>query len=298
MYRRFYGLREKPFALRPDARFVYLARHHMRALLLMEYGLLNEASFLLITGEIGSGKTTLIRCLLDRLDKSLVVGLVSHTSRGSGRLLQWVCLSFGLDVKGKEDVELYDDLVHFLIDVYAQGKRAVLIVDEAQNLGSGRLEDLRLLSNLNSDQDFLLQMVIVGQPELRDLMRSPQLRQLAQRVGADYHIGALSAEETAKYITHRLRVAGGRPDLFTPEAMALVHSCSRGIPRLINQLCDTALVYGYSDQRPNIDEALMEEVVRDRLSGGIFPGRRATVAAQRKEREPSSQAGGEHRTRT
>ena len=292
MYRRFYGLREKPFALRPDARFVYLAKHHMRALLLMEYGLLNEASFLLITGEIGSGKTTLIRCLLDRLDKSLVVGLVSHTSRGSGRLLQWVCLAFGLDVKGKEDVELYDDLVHFLIDVYAQGKRAVLIVDEAQNLGSGRLEDLRLLSNLNSDQDFLLQMVIVGQPELRDLMRTPQLRQLAQRVGADYHIGALSAEETARYIMHRLRVAGGRPDLFTPEAMALAHSCSRGIPRLINQLCDTALVYGYSDPRPNIDVALMEEVVRDRLSGGIFPGRRATATAQRKERESSSQAGG------
>jgi len=292
MYERFYGLKEKPFALRPDARFLYLAKHHMRALLLMEYGLTNEASFLLITGEIGSGKTTLIRCLLDRLDETLVVGLLSHTSRESGRLLQWVCLAFGLDVKGKEDVELYDDLVHFLIDVYAQGKRAVMIVDEAQNLGRTRLEELRLLSNLNSDEDFLLQMILVGQPELRDLMRTPQLRQLAQRIGGDYHIGGLTKDETAKYIAHRLQVAGGRPDMFSSGAMAIAYSCSRGIPRLINQLCDSALVYGYSDQRPTIDEALMEEVVRDRLAGGIFPGRRAT-AAIRKEREPSSQASGE-----
>jgi putative secretion ATPase (PEP-CTERM system associated) len=293
MYERFYGLKEKPFALRPDARFLYLARHHMRALLLMEYGLTNEASFLLITGEIGSGKTTLIRCLLDRLDETLVVGLLSHTSRESGRLLQWVCLAFGLDVKGKEDVELYDDLVHFLIDVYAQGKRAVMIVDEAQNLGRTRLEELRLLSNLNSDEDFLLQMILVGQPELRDLMRTPQLRQLAQRIGGDYHIGGLTKDETAKYIAHRLEVAGGRPDLFAPGAMALAYSCSRGIPRLINQLCDSALVYGYSDQRERIDEELMAEVVRDRMAGGIFPGRRATAAAQRKEREPTPQASGE-----
>ncbi len=203
MYEKFYGLREKPFALRPDARFLYLAKHHSKALLLMEYGLMNDASFLLITGEVGAGKTTLIRCLLDRLDESLVVGLMSHTSRESGRLLQWVCLAFGLPVKGKEDVELYDDLVHFLIEVYAQGKRAVLIVDEAQNLGRQRLEELRLLSNLNADQDFLLQMILVGQPELRDLMQTVQLRQLAQRIGADYHIGGLTAGETMAYVQHR-----------------------------------------------------------------------------------------------
>ena len=288
MYEKFYGLSEKPFALRPDARFLYMARHHTRALLLMEYGLMNEASFLLITGEIGAGKTTLIRCLLDRLDESLVVGLVSHTSRESGRLLQWVCLAFGIDVKGKEDVALYDDLVHFLIDVYAQGKRAVLIVDEAQNLGRSRLEELRLLSNLNSDEDFLLQIMLVGQPELRDLMRTPQLKQLAQRVGADYHIGTLTAEETANYIAHRLRVAGGREDVFSPEAMALVYSCSRGIPRLVNQLCDTALVYGYSDQRPAIDAELMEEVVRDRMAGGIFPGRRQPPGPRPEPAEPES----------
>jgi putative secretion ATPase (PEP-CTERM system associated) len=274
MYEKYYGFREKPFALRPDARFLYLARHHVRALLLMEYGILNEASFLLITGEIGSGKTTLIRCLLERMESTLTVGLLSNTSRESGRLLQWIGLAFGLDVRGKEDVVLYDELMHFVIDLYAQGQRAVLIVDEAQNLGRARLEELRLLSNLNSDQDFLLQMMLVGQPELRDLMRTPQLRQLAQRIGADYHIGGLAQEETFKYVAHRLEVAGGKPDLFTDEAVELAHSCSRGIPRLINQLCDTALVYGYAAQRSTIDLELMEEVVRDRLAGGIFPGRR------------------------
>jgi len=280
MYEKFYGLREKPFALRPDARFLYLAKHHMRALLLMEYGLVNDASFLLITGEIGAGKTTLIRCLLERLDESLVVGLVSHTSRESGRLLQWVCLAFGLDVKGKEDVELYDDLVHFLIEVYAQGKRAVLIVDEAQNLGRTRLEELRLLSNLNADQDFLLQMILVGQPELRDLMRTPQLQQLAQRIGADYHIGGLNVGETMAYVQHRLKVAGGSEELFTPEAVRLAFASSRGIPRLINQLCDTALVYAYSEQKPVVDELLMREAIRDRTKGGIFPGRNLRAVSQ------------------
>lgn len=273
MYEQFYGFREKPFALRPDARFMFLARHHMRALLLLEYGLMNEASFLLITGEVGAGKTTLIRCLLDRLDRSLVVGLLSNTSRESGRILQWIGSAFGLGVHGKDDVSAYEDLTQFLIRTYAQGKRAVLIVDEAQNLGKERLEEMRLLSNLNADHDFLLQMILVGQPELRTLMRSQQLRQLAQRIGADYHIGHLSEEETLRYVKHRLKVAGGSPELFSDEAIRLVHASSRGIPRLVNQLCDTALVYAFAEQRQQVDAALMEETIRDRCEGGIFPGK-------------------------
>jgi type II secretory pathway predicted ATPase ExeA len=247
----------------------------------MEYGLENEASFLCITGEIGSGKTTLIRALLERMDRSLNVALVSNTSRESGRLLQWVCLAFGLEVKGKEDVELYDDLVQCLITNYAQGRRSVLIVDEAQNLGRGRLEDLRLLSNLNSDQDFLLQMILVGQPELRDLMRTPQLAQLAQRIGADYHIGGLNREETARYVAHRLKVAGGRTDIFDHESLSLVHVSSRGIPRLINQLCDTAMVYAFAAQQQFVIGELMQEVIKDRMAGGIFPGRRTRTSELR-----------------
>ena len=278
MYEKFYGFTEKPFALRPDSRFLFLGKHHERALLLMEYGLANEASFLLITGEIGAGKTTLIRCLLDRMDQHLAVGLMHHTSRTSGRILQWVCLAFGLDVQGKEDVVLYDEFMHFLIEVYAQGKRAVLIVDEAQNLGADRLEELRLLSNVNADQDFLLQMILVGQPELRTLMQSSGLKQLAQRIGADYHIRGLGLGETFAYVYHRLKVAGGSDEIFSVDAIRLCYAASRGIPRLINQLCDTALVYGYAEQRPEIDEKLMRDAIRDRLRGGIFPARRAPAA--------------------
>jgi len=291
MYEKFYGFSERPFALRPDARFLFLGKHHERALLLMEYGLENEAAILLITGEIGAGKTTLIRCLLERMDEKLTVGLMSHTSRTSGRILQWVCLAFGIDVHGKDDVVLYEDLTHFLINVYARGQRAVLIVDEAQNLGSERLEELRLLSNLNADQDFLLQMIIVGQPELRTLMQSPRLAQLAQRIGADYHIGGLSIGETLQYVQHRLKVAGGSEEIISPGAIRLVFASSRGIPRLINQLCDTALVYGYAEQKPAIDEQLMSEVIRDRTRGGIFPGRPLAAADHRDHAaKPSEQS--------
>jgi type II secretory pathway predicted ATPase ExeA len=286
MYEAFYGFKEKPFALRPDARFLFLGRQHMRALLLMEYGLMNEASFLLVTGEVGAGKTTLIRCLLERMDRSLVVGLLSNTSRESGRILQWIGLSFGLDMKGKDDVSAYDELAQFLIGTYAKGKRAVLIVDEAQNLGKERLEEMRLLSNLNSDHDFLLQMILVGQPELRDLMRSPELRQLAQRIGADYHIGCLDEEETIAYVRHRLRVAGGSPEMFTLDAIRLAHASARGIPRLINQLCDTALVYAFGDQKQVVDAELMRDTIKDRCEGGIFPG--AMVEPEETRRKKAS----------
>jgi len=153
-------------------------------------------------------------------------------------------------------------------------------VDEAQNLGRQRLEELRLLSNLNADQDFLLQMILVGQPELRDLMQTPQLRQLAQRIGADYHIGGLTVGETMAYVQHRLKVAGGSEELFTPEAVRLAFAASRGIPRLINQLCDTALVYAYSEQKPVVDELLMREAIRDRTRGGIFPARNVRAVAE------------------
>lgn len=280
MYEKYFGFSEKPFALRPDPRFLFLGQHHMRALLLLEYGLANEASFLLITGEVGAGKTTLIRHLLDRVDKSLVVGLVSNTSRESGRILQWIGLAFGLQVDGKDDVAVYDELARFLIQVYSEGKRALLIVDEAQNLGPMRLEEMRLLSNLNADEDFLLQMILVGQPELRVLMRSPRLRQLAQRIGTDYHIGRLSEVETIQYVRHRLSRVGGSADIFSEAAIRLAHESSRGIPRLINQLCDTALVYAYAEQRTSIDADLMSDAIRDRCAGGVFPGRLVVAAPE------------------
>jgi len=279
MYEKVYGFSEKPFALTPDPTFLYFGRHYKRALLQLEYGLANEASFLLVTGEVGAGKTTLIRYLLGRLDKDLTVGLISNTSRDAGRVQQWVCSAYGLESAGKDDVALYNSFIDFAIEEYASGRRVVLIVDEAQNLGRNQLEELRVLSNVNVDKHLVLQTVLVGQPELREVMRSPQMRQFAQRIGVDYHIGRLSEKETMAYVRHRLRVAGcSRTDLFTTPALELVYGSSRGIPRLVNQLCDTALVYGYAEQREYIDATLMAEVINDRCAGGIFPGRRVQLA--------------------
>ena len=271
MYESFYGLREKPFALTPDPQFLYFTRQHLMALNLLEYGLGERAGFILITGEVGSGKTTLIRHLIQRLDHDLTVGLISNTSPTFGELLQWVLLAFGLDHKGKDSVDLHQAFTDFLIREYAAGRRVLLIVDEAQNLEMRRLEELRVLSNINAGKDLLLQMVLVGQPELRELLRSPALRQLAQRIAVDYHLDVLGPEEAHAYVRHRLTVAGGSPDLIDDAAIEFAHGRTGGVPRLMNSLCDTALVYGFAEQRPRIDAELMAQVVRDRLAGGILP---------------------------
>jgi general secretion pathway protein A len=272
MYESFYGLKEKPFALNPDPAFLFLATPHRKALTMLEYSLANEAPFCLISGEVGSGKTTLIRHLLNNLDLTFTVGLISNTSLNFGGLLQWICMSFGLEYKDKNEVALYEVFTRFLIDEYAKGRRAVLIVDEAQNLGRARLEELRVLSNINADNHLLLQTILVGQPELRTLIRTPQLLQLAQRISADYHLGALSADESRNYIRHRLRVAGGRIDLFRHAAIKLAYETSHGIPRLINQYCEQALVYGYAEGRQRIDGDLMAQVIEDRRSRGLIAG--------------------------
>jgi type II secretory pathway predicted ATPase ExeA len=269
MYESFYGLKEKPFALTPDPQFLFLARPHRRALIQLEYSVADEAAFCLITGEVGSGKTTLIRHLLASVEQTVVVGLISNTSLNFGRLLQWICMSFGLEHSAKDDVSLYESFTRFLIDEYAKGHKVVLIVDEAQNLGEARLEELRVLSNINADKHLLLQTILVGQPELRTLISAPQLLQLAQRISADCHIGALSADEARSYVHHRLRVAGGKPNLFTSDAIKLAYENSRGIPRLINQYCDRALIYGYGDRRLCVNYELMAQAIEDRRTSGM-----------------------------
>ncbi|HZF25305.1 MAG TPA: AAA family ATPase [Steroidobacteraceae bacterium] len=271
MYETFYGLRAKPFSLTPDPHFLYLTRHHAMALTMLEYGLTQQAGFILITGEVGSGKTTLIRHLLGHLEQDFTVGLISNTHHNFGDLLQWVALAFGIDFKGKEHVELYQALVDFLIEQYGKGQRVVLIVDEAQNLNARTLEELRVLSNINADRHFVLQIVLVGQPELRDKFRRPELRQFAQRISVDYHLRALQREETHAYVQHRLNVAGAGEEILEPDAIEFVHARTGGIPRLINSLCDTALVYGFAEQRRRIDAELMAQVVRDRGANGVMP---------------------------
>lgn len=268
MYENYYGFREKPFSLLPDPTFLFLSKKHQMALTMLEYGLANQASFTVITGEIGSGKTTLIRKVLQQMNEDLRVGLVSNTQCSSfEELLRWILFAFELEYRNKDKVELYHTFTDFLIEQYRENRRVVLILDEAQHLGPDALEQLRMLSNVNADKYHLLQLILVGQPNLRDLLFRPELEQFAQRIAVNYHLRPLDAQEAEFYIHHRLSIAGGDPTLFTQDACLLIWRHSRGIPRLINILCDTALVYGFAEQEPNINVELVVDVIHDRQSG-------------------------------
>jgi len=267
MYERFFGLTAKPFALTPDPAFLYASRQHAMALTMLEYGLESQAAFSLLTGEIGSGKTTLVRKLVRQLGKRTTVALISNTHTRFHAIHGWALSALGVPPPEDSDIAVYEALVGHLIKEYARGHRTLLILDEAQNLSVDALEDLRLLSNVNSEKDLVLQILLVGQPELRETLSRPELRQFAQRVSVDYHLRALDADETAAYVQHRFEVAGGDPSLFTPEALDLIHAHTRGVPRLVNQLCDYALVYAYAERLRSIDAELISQVVSDRRGG-------------------------------
>ncbi len=268
MYEQFYGFKEKPFSLLPDPAYFYNSRQHSAALTMFEYGLHNQAGFTVITGGIGCGKTTLVHYLIERLQSDITLGLINNTHESFGDVLQWVLLAFDLYYSGKEKIDRYQTLTKFLTQEKQKNKRCILVVDEAQNLGPQTLEELRMLSNVNVGKDQLLQLVLLGQPELLEILRRPDLYQLAQRVVADYFIGPLSFEETRAYIRHRVSVAGGTLPLFTDAACGAVYRYSKkGVPRLINLICDTALVYGYGAQEKTISEDLVHEVLRDKTEG-------------------------------
>lgn len=290
MYERFYGFREKPFSLLPDPAFLYLGPQHARAYTLLEYGVLNRAGFTVLTGEIGCGKTALIRHLLNELNEEVTVGLLSSAHKRIDNLLEWVLMTFGLDYESKSPVRSYDSFVEFLIGEYARNRRVVLIVDEAQNLDEATLEELRTLSNVNADNDLILQLILVGQPELRTTLARPSLRQLAQRVVAHHHLEPLSEEETTTYIHHRLSHAGGPKDLFSPDACQLVHRQAGGVPRLINLLCDTALVYGYAENAREISVDLVQSVI-DEGTVGIGPEPDREQEAQPQQPRPAAACG-------
>jgi type II secretory pathway predicted ATPase ExeA len=275
MYKSYFGFKEKPFSLLPDPAFLFYSVKHRRALAMLRYGLMNQAGFTVITGEIGSGKTTLIRQLLNEIeiDQSATVGIVSNTHRTFGELLEWVLLAFKLEYRGKKKVELYQTLAEFIAKEYSQDRRTVLIIDEAQNLDVEALEELRMLSNINANKDQVLQLILVGQPSLREILRLPELHQFAQRIAVAFNLKTLSLEETWQYIRHRLEAAGGDPNLFDTKACAAVYYYTSGTPRLINVLCDTALVYGFGEQKQRIDVDIICEVVREKVKEGILPVR-------------------------
>jgi general secretion pathway protein A len=254
MYEAFYGLREKPFSILPDPNLIYWGQNHRLAFAMLEFGVMNGAGFTVITGEIGSGKTTLLRYLLTRLDPNIAVGLISNTPRGTEGLLAWVMMSLNQPFEGSYPA-LFSKFQQFLYDQHRKGHRVILIVDEAQNLGLETLEELRMLSNINTDKNQFLQIILVGQPQLKDMLRTPQLVQFAQRVSSDFHLRPLNMEEVVRYIDYRLSAVGAHFQLFSDSACALIAKASGGIPRTINILCDTALVYGFASSAPVIDRS-------------------------------------------
>ena len=271
MYERHFGLTVKPFAITPDPAFLYLSREHAMALTMLEYGLESQAAFSLLTGDIGSGKTTLVRALLRQLGGQVVVGLISNT-HGRFRSIQgWALSALGIVPSDDSEIAVYEALVDSFVREYSKGRRTLLIFDEAQNLSIETLEELRLLSNVNSEEDLVLQILLVGQPELRDKLSRPELRQFAQRVSVDFHLKPLNLQETHSYIHHRIKMAGGDSALFSPEAIEFMYARTNGVPRLLNHLGDFALVYAYADGRTSVDADLIGQVLRDRTQGQSLP---------------------------
>lgn len=264
MYTAFYGLREKPFALTPDPRFLFLAHSHREALAHLLYGIDQGEGFIAITGEVGTGKTTLCRTLLERLGSDCEVAFLFNPSCSDRELLEAIAAEFGLEVAGLSRRALGAQLNRFLLEKRRERRKVLLIIDEAQNLSLETLEQVRLLSNLETSSSKLIQIVLLGQPELDRKLDSREMRQLRQRISVRWGLRSLSRRETAEYVRHRLRVAaGGGRDIFTTAALREIHRRSRGIPRLVNVLCDRSLLVGYAAGEARIGSALVKKAARE-----------------------------------
>ena len=269
LYLDHFGLRARPFSLVPDPGFLFWSSAHRRAYAILEYGILTRAPITLVTGEVGAGKTTLILQLLRRIGAEVSVGLVSNAQGARGDLLRWVLMALNQPApQGADYVALFAAFQRHVIDEYAAGRRVVLIFDEAQNLGRDVLEELRMLTNINANGDELLQLILVGQPELRDIVHRPDMAQFTQRVAARFHLPAMDAATVHNYIEHRLSVAGAPYMLFDEGAVARIFRASGGVPRLVNQLCDLSLVYAYTEDAAVVTAATVAHVIDD----GVFVG--------------------------
>ena len=270
MYEAFYGLREKPFSILPDPDLIYWCQNHRLAFAMLEFGVMNSAGFTVITGEIGCGKTTLVRYLLRKLDDHVTACLISNTPRTQDGLLRWVMMSLNQPFEGSYPA-LFKRFQKFLYDQFSRGRRTILIVDEAQNLDFEALEELRMQSNINTDKQQFLQIILVGQPQLKDMLRAPQLLQFAQRVSSDFHLRPLNAHEVSEYIDFRLRAVGSHHELFTDDACKIIADTSRGVPRTINILCDTALVYGFAAGVAENHGGIRQAVIQNKAQFGVLP---------------------------
>lgn len=266
-YMEFFGFHERPFTLVPDPDFLFWSAQHRRAYSVLEFGILSRAPITLVTGGVGCGKTTLLRELLRQFGSRVTVGLISNAQGGRGELIQWVLNSLGVPFDANTGyVPLFQKLQDYLIEEYAAGRRVVLIFDEAQNLSPESLEELRMLTNINSGKDEVIQLVLVGQPELRDMVLHPSLRQLAQRIAASFHLLPLDEQAVTELIAYRLKAAGGTGREITEAAARMVYRVTHGVPRLVNQLCDMALLYGWSMDNHHVDEHVVQSVLDD----GVF----------------------------
>ena len=267
IYTSHFGLTERPFSLVPDPGFLYWSAVHKRAFTMLEYGIMTRAPITLITGEVGAGKTTLLHHLLKSVGEDVRVGLVSNAHGDRGELLRWVLLALAQPAGPQETyVDLFGRFQAFLISEYAAGRRVILIFDEAQNLSRESLEELRMFTNINSNKDELLQLLLVGQPELRDIVRRADMTQFAQRVSAAFHLSAMDGPTVRGYIRHRLMVAGAVNDIFSPAAADMVHDHTGGVPRLVNQLCDLAMVYAFTKNHKRVVRLTVQQVLED----GVF----------------------------
>ena len=283
MYERFYRLRERPFALTPDPDYLYPSRVHKEALSYLRYGIESHAGFVVITGAIGSGKTTLLQTMMRTLDSHTTVARVMNTLLDPRELLESAMIDLGLDPSGQSKPAMLKALGEFLVNERAAGRLVLLVIDEAQNLSLPALEEIRMLSNLETEKSKLLQIILIGQPDLRDKLDRPELEQLRQRITVSYHLEPLDAEETAHYVNHRLaRASIATPLEFPRDVTDAIHGRSGGVPRLINVIADATLVFGYGEERSVIDAGLIAEVIADLDATGVLgprsnPNRRDSV---------------------
>jgi general secretion pathway protein A len=261
MYQSYFGLAEEPFSIAPDPRYLYMSRRHQEALAHLLYGVNAGGGFVLLTGEVGAGKTTVCRCFLEQIPESCDVAYIFNPKLTVAELLSTICVEFGIACPpGNTSNKVYIDCINaYLLDAHAKGRHTVLIIDEAQNLSADVLEQLRLLTNLETNQRKLLQIILLGQPELAAMLARPELRQLAQRIIARYHLGPLDRHEVAAYVQHRLEVSGAQRQLFPAALMGSLYRLSRGIPRVINVLCDRALLGAYSQSKERVDRATLKQ---------------------------------------
>jgi general secretion pathway protein A len=293
MYERFYRLRERPFALTPDPDYLYPSKMHSEALGYLRYGIESHAGFVVITGAIGSGKTTLLQTLLRNVDNRITVARVMNTLLDPRELIEAAMIDLGLEPSGMSKPAMLKAFGEFLVNERAAGRMVMLVIDEAQNLSLPALEEIRMLSNMETEKSKLVQILLIGQPDLRDKLSRPELEQLRQRITVSHHLLPLDSEETARYINHRLaRASIGAPLEFPRAVTDRIHDRSGGIPRLINVIADATLVFGYGEERSEIDEALIKDVIADLDATGVLglqpnPERTASVVPA----EPAGVAG-------